>query len=133
MMKGYVQNISKLVDGNSNFRHVIYTSKHSQLVLMNLLPGEEIGLEVHNENDQYFRFESGIGKVIIDDNEYEISNDFIALVPAGSEHNIINTSQSENLKLLTMYMPPHHKDGIVRRTKEEAEQNDEEFDGTTTE
>lgn len=132
-MKGYVQNIQKLVNDNEDFRHVVYTSKHSQLVLMTLQPGEEIGLEVHDENDQYFRFESGEGRVVIDGNEYAVAAGFVALVPAGSQHNIINTSQSDTLRLLTMYMPPHHKDGIVRASKQEAEENEEDFDGVTTE
>jgi mannose-6-phosphate isomerase-like protein (cupin superfamily) len=132
-MKGYVQNIQKIVNDNEDFRHVVYTSNHSQLVLMNLQPGEEIGLEVHDENDQYFRFESGEGRVVIDDNEYAVAAGFVALVPAGSQHNIINTSQSDTLRLLTMYMPPHHKDGIVRASKHEAEENEEDFDGVTTE
>lgn len=132
-MKGYVQNIQKLVIENEDFRHVVYTSKHSQLVLMTLQPGEEIGLEVHDENDQYFRFESGEGQVVIDEGEYAVAAGFVALVPAGSQHNIINTSQSDTLRLLTMYMPPHHKDGIVRASKQEAEENEEDFDGVTTE
>lgn len=132
-MKGFVQNVQKLVVENDDFRHVVYTAKHSQLVLMSLKPGEEIGLEVHEENDQYFRFDSGTGRVVIDDNEYDVASDFVALVPAGSEHNVINTSQDKPLKFLTMYMPPHHKDGIVRTTKEEAEANEADFDGTTTE
>lgn len=132
-MKGYVQNIQKLVIENEDFRHVVYTSKHSQLVLMTLQPGEEIGLEVHDENDQYFRFESGEGQVVIDEGEYAVAAGFVALVPAGSQHNIINTSQSDTLRLLTMYMPPHHKDGIVRASKQEAEANEADFDGVTTE
>lgn len=132
-MKGYVQNIRNLTNENNNFRHVIYTSKHSQLVLMTLRPNEEIGLEVHDENDQFFSVESGNGKVVIDNNDYDVVPGFVVLVPSGSEHNVINTSSSEELRLLTLYTPPHHKDGIIRATKQEAESNEQEFDGTTTE
>jgi mannose-6-phosphate isomerase-like protein (cupin superfamily) len=100
---------------------------------MSLKPMEEIGMEVHEENDQFFRFENGHGKCIIDGNEYELSDGVAVVVPAGAQHNIINTSETEELKLYTIYSPAHHKDGIVRATKEEAEANDEEFDGKTTE
>lgn len=133
MKKGYKDNIEKLTAENKNFRRVIYTAKHSQLVLMTLLPGEEIGLEVHDEGDQFFRFEKGQGKVIIDDTEYEVSDGDGVIVPGGAKHNIINTSSSENLYLYTVYSPPHHKDGIVRETKEEATSDAPEFDGVTTE
>ncbi|MGZ4927102.1 MAG: cupin domain-containing protein, partial [Halobacteriota archaeon] len=119
--------------GNGNFRKVLYTSKHSQLVLMSLKPEEDIGMEVHKDNDQFFRFERGHGKCIIDGNEYELSDGVAVVVPAGAQHNIINTSKTEDLKLYTIYSPAHHKDGIVRTTKEEAEANEAEFDGVTTE
>jgi len=132
-MKGYVINIEKETLENRNFRKVLYTSKHSQLVLMSLRPKEEIGMEVHLDNDQFFRFEKGQGKCIIDDNEYELSDGVAIVVPAGAKHNIINTSVTESLKLYTIYSPAHHKDGIVRATKEEAEKNEAEFDGATTE
>ena len=132
-MKGYFTNIEKDTEENANFRKVLYTSKHSQLVLMSLKPGEEIGLEIHKENDQFFRFESGNGKVVIDGNEYEVKDGVAIVIPKGSKHNVMNTSDSEDLKMYTIYSPPHHKDGIIRKTKEEAEQNDEEFDGVTTE
>lgn len=132
-MKGFNANIEKETLANTNFRKVLYTAKHSQLVLMSLKPGEEIGMEVHNENDQFFRFEQGQGKVIIDGNEYEVSDGSAIVVPTGAEHNVINTSDSEDLKLYTIYSPAHHKDGIVRATKEEAEANEAEFDGQTTE
>ena len=132
-MKGYNANIEQLTVENSNFRQVVYTSKHSQLVLMSLLPGEEIGVEIHNENDQFFRFEAGEGLVRIDGNEYVVSDGSAIIVPAGAEHNVINTSDSAPLKLYTIYMPPHHKDGIVRTTRDEAMANEEDFDGTTTE
>ena len=132
-MKGYAGNIEKLTLENDKFRQVLYTGKNCQLVLMSIDPNEDIGMEVHDENDQFFRFESGMGKVIIDGNEYSVEDGAAIIVPAGAEHNIINTSSSEALKLYTIYSPPHHKDGIIRETKEEAEANDEDFDGTTTE
>ncbi|MBN2306879.1 cupin domain-containing protein [Candidatus Peregrinibacteria bacterium] len=132
-MKGYYGHIEKDTLNNNNFRKVLYSAKHCQLVLMSLQPGEEIGMEIHDENDQFFRFEEGQGKVIIDDNEYEVGDGDVIIVPAGAEHNIINTSEDEALKLYTIYSPPHHKDGIIRATKKEAEENEEEFDGITTE
>ncbi|MDD4894829.1 MAG: cupin domain-containing protein [Candidatus Omnitrophica bacterium] len=132
-MKGFKTNIEKDTLENRKFRKVLYTGKHSQLVLMNLGPKEEIGMETHTENDQFFRFEAGEGKVIIDGNEYEVGDGTAIIVPAGAKHNIINISDSKELKLYTIYSPAHHKDGIVRLTKEEAEANDEEFDGKTTE
>ena len=125
--------IEKLTTENNNFRKVLYTAKHSQLVLMSLKPKEEIGMEVHPDNDQFFRFEQGQGKVIIDGNEYEVKDGFAVIVPAGAQHNVINTSQTEALKLYTIYSPAHHKDGIIRATKEEAIANEAEFDGVTTE
>jgi mannose-6-phosphate isomerase-like protein (cupin superfamily) len=132
-MKGYKQNIESVVRENSDFRRVLYTSKFSQLVAMSLLPLEEIGLEVHETNDQFFRFESGVGKVIINENEYDVADGDAVIVPAGSKHNVINTSTDQSLKLYTIYSPAHHKDGIVRATKHEAEQDGPEFDGVTTE
>ena len=132
-MKGYISNIEKGTLENDNFRQVLYTAKHSQLVLMSLKPREEIGMEVHSDNDQFFRFEKGVGKVIIDGNEYEVKDGFAVIVPAGAQHNVINTSETEALKLYTIYSPAHHKDGIVRATKEEAIANEAEFDGVTTE
>ncbi len=132
-MKGFYSKIEKETLENNNFRKVLYTAKNSQLVLMSLKPGEDIGLEVHKENDQFFRFEQGDGQVVIDGNEYAVKDGDAIIVPAGAEHNVINLSLTENLKLYTIYSPAHHKDGIVRATKEEAEANDEEFDGVTTE
>jgi len=132
-MKGFNTNIEKDVLENENFRQVLYTGKHSQLVLMCLRPKEEIGLEIHPDNDQFFRLEKGRGKCIIDDAEYDLGDGSVALVPAGVRHNIINTSGTEELKLYTIYSPAHHKDGIIRATKEEAESNEVEFDGATTE
>jgi len=132
-MKGYNTNIEKNTLENTNFRKILYTGKHSQLVLMSLKPKEDIGMEIHTDNDQFFRFEKGEGKCIIDGNEYELADGSVIVVPAGAEHNIINTSETEDLKLYTIYSPAHHKDGVVRATKEEAEANGPEFDGVTTE
>lgn len=132
-MKGFCTNIEEETLANSNFRRVIYTGKNTQLVLMCIVPNGEIGLETHADNDQFFRFEKGKGKVVIDDNEHEVVDGSAVIVPAGAKHNVINTSDIEELKLYTLYSPPHHKDGIVRGTREEAEANDEEFDGSTTE
>ena len=132
-MKGFNANIEKLTLGNTNFRQVLYTGKHSQLVLMCLKPKEEIGMEVHPDNDQFFRFESGQGKCVIDGSEYEVGDGVAIVVPAGAQHNIINMSDSEDLKLYTIYSPAHHQDGIVRVTKEDAVANEAEFDGKITE
>jgi len=132
-MKGFMGNIEKETLENENFRKVLYTGKHSQLVLMSLAPKEEIGMEVHTENDQFFRFEKGTGKVLIDGNEYAVGDGVAIVVPAGAEHNVINVSETEELKLYTIYSPAHHQDGIVRHTKAEAESNEAEFDGKTTE
>jgi len=132
-MKGFCANIEKETLENENFRKVLYTGKHSQLVLMSLLPLEEIGMEVHLDNDQFFRFEKGEGKCLIDGHEYVVSDGVAIVVPAGAQHNIINTSATEELKLYTIYSPAHHQDGVVRHTKEEAEASSPEFDGKTTE
>lgn len=132
-MKGFITNIEEETLNNENFRKVLYTAHHSQLVLMTLQPLEEIGMEVHPNNDQFFRFEMGEGKVIIDDNEYLVKDGFAIVVPAGAQHNVINTSDTIPLKLYTIYSPAHHKDGIIRATKAEAEANEAEFDGITTE
>lgn len=133
MKKGYRGNIEQLTLENKNFRQVLYTAKHLQLVLMALLPNEEIGLEVHEEGDQFFRFEAGEGKVIINETEYKVGDGDSIIVPAGAKHNIINVSVTEALKLYTIYAPSHHKDGIVRATKAEAIADEAEFDGTLTE
>ncbi len=132
-MKGFKTNIERDTVKNKNFRKVLYTSKHSQLVLMSLRPKEEIGAEVHKENDQFVRFEGGKGRVEIDRTTYNVKDGDAVVIPAGAKHNVINTSATEDLKLYTIYSPPHHKDQIVRKTKAEAEANDEEFDGKTTE
>ncbi|HRR94788.1 MAG TPA: cupin domain-containing protein [Candidatus Paceibacterota bacterium] len=131
-MKGYIDNIEKLTLENENFRKVLYTGKYSQLVLMSLKPNEDIGLEVHPNVDQFFRIEKGQGKVIIDGVEHEVSDGIAIIVPAGSEHNVINTS-TESLKLYTIYSPANHKDGTIHETKEIAMASEEEFDGITTE
>ena len=132
-MRGYNSNIEKETLENTNFRKVLYTGKHSQLVLMSLKPNEEIGMEVHTDNDQFFRFEKGEGKCVIDGNFYDLADGSVIIVPSGAQHNIINTSSTEDLKLYTIYSPAHHKDGIVRATKAEAEADGPEFDGKTTE
>lgn len=132
-MKGFNGNIEDLTLDNDNFRKVLYTGPHSQLVLMSLKPGEEIGMEVHEDNDQFFRFEAGEGKVIIDGNEYSVADGWAIVVPAGAAHNVLNTSETDALRLYTIYSPAHHKDGIVRKTKDEAMSNEAEFDGVTTE
>jgi mannose-6-phosphate isomerase-like protein (cupin superfamily) len=132
-MKGFKSNIEKDTLANSDFRKVLYTGHHLQLVLMSLEVGEEIGEEIHSENDQFFRFESGNGKCVIDGTEYRVSDGDAIVVPSGARHNIINTDKKVELKMYTIYAPPHHKAGIVRITKEEAEASEEEFDGVTTE
>ncbi len=133
MAKGFVGNIESLTTGNSNFRKVVYTAHHSQLVVMSIRPKDEIGFEVHPDNDQFIRIERGEGKAIIDGNEYKFSDGFAIIIPAGSKHNIINTSEINELKLYTIYSPAHHKDGTIHETKEVAESSEEEFDGATTE
>lgn len=132
-VKGYSAGIEQLTTENKNFRKVLYTAAHMQLVLMSLRPQEEIGEEVHPGNDQFFRFEQGKGKCIIDGNEYDVKDGDVIVVPAGARHNVINTDSVSELKMYTIYAPPHHKDGIVRATKKEAEANEAEFDGLTTE
>jgi mannose-6-phosphate isomerase-like protein (cupin superfamily) len=132
-MKGFNIGIEKATIENENFRKVLYTSKNSQLVLMSLLPKEEIGLETHSDNDQFFRFEAGVGEVHIDDEVHKIKDGDAVVVPAGAKHNIINTSSTLPLKMYTIYSPPHHKDGIVRATKQKAIDIEEEYEGVTTE
>ncbi len=133
VMKGFKGNIEELVAKNVNFREVIYTAKHSQIVLMNLKPSEEIGMEIHKDSDQFFRFESGQAKVIIDENEYDVNGGDVIVVPAGANHNVINVSSSEFLKFYTIYSPPHHRDKVVHKTKEEALNDSEYFDGVVSE
>lgn len=131
-MKGYVINLEKETTENSDFRRVLYTGHHTQLVLMTLQPNEEIGSEVHQTVDQFFRLDAGEGKVVIDGMEHSVSNGFGIIVPAGAEHNVINTG-SAPLKLYTLYSPPEHIDGTIRHTKADAIAQPEEFDGKTTE
>src|SRR5690348_7663428 len=131
-MKGYVTNIEKLSLENTNFRKVLYTDKNSQLVLMSLLAGEEIGEEIHDV-DQFLRVEKGAGTAILSDTPHDLADGSVIIVPAGTTHNIINTGDSE-MKLYTLYMPPHHKDGVIHKTKAEGEADvSDEFDGKTTE
>jgi mannose-6-phosphate isomerase-like protein (cupin superfamily) len=132
-MKGFNDNIEQLTLENDNFRKVLYTASHSQLVLMSLKPNEDIGLEVHEENDQFFRFELGRGRVIIDGNEYVVKDGSAIVVPAGAEHNVVNVSSDEALKLYTIYSPAHHQDGVLRATKAEAEADSPEYDGRNSE
>ena len=132
-MKGFKANIEKKTLANSNFRHVLYTGKYSQLVLMNLKPGEEIGEEVHKTVDQFFRFEKGEGVVSIVGVKYKVADGDVVIVPAGAKHNVTNTSKTKELKLYTIYSPPEHMDDTTRKTKAEALAKPEEFDGKTTE
>lgn len=132
-MKGYKTNIESDTTENRNFRKVVYTGTHLQLVLMSLQAGEEIGMETHKETDQFFRIESGTGRCIIDGHAYSVKDGDVIVVPAGAKHNVINTNREEELKLYTLYAPPNHKDGIVRATKQQADEEKEAFDGKTTE
>jgi len=135
-VKGFHNDMEGDTIKNDSFRKVIYTGKHMQLVLMSLKPGENIGME-HHYSDQFFRFDKGRGKAIINGNEYDIKDGDSIFVPGGAEHDIINTSDSEDLKMYTLYGPPNHKEGIEKRTKEEAEKAEEsgedKFDGRTSE
>ncbi len=131
-MKGYVVNIEKITLQNENFRKVLYTAKNSQLVVMSLKPGEDIGEEIH-KLDQFIRCEAGQGEAILNGITHKISDGFSIIVPAGAKHNIINTSLDKPLKLYTLYSPPNHRDGVIHKTKAEAEDNEEHFDGKTTE
>jgi mannose-6-phosphate isomerase-like protein (cupin superfamily) len=130
-MKGFVQDIENLAVKNADFRRVLYTAKHCQLVLMALKPHEEIGAEVHTL-DQFFRVEDGEGEAVLDGVRTPIRGGFAVVVPAGTNHNIINTG-SAPLTLYTLYAPPNHRDGVVHRTRAEAEADHEHFDGKTTE
>lgn len=128
-MKGYVANIERETLKNTDYRRVLYTAKNSQLVLMNIQPGDEIGLETHHL-DQFIRIEQGEATAMLDGVEYNMEDDFAVVIPAGTEHNVINTG-TEELKLYSVYSPPEHKDGVVHATK--AEESEEHFDGVTTE
>lgn len=129
-MKGFIDDIEELTEDNTDYRRVLYTGKHLQLVLMALAPGEEIGSEVHEGHDQFFRFEQGRGIVEIDGTRHEVKADFGVIVPAGARHNVINTGD-KTLKLYTLYAPPEHREGVVHPSK--ADEREEHFDGTTTE
>lgn len=119
-MQGFHTQIEEDTLENTFFRKVLFTGPNSQLVLMTLQPNEDIGSEVHPDNDQFFRFEAGEGKVIIDGQEYIVGDGDAVVVPAGAEHNIINTSATEMLKMYTIYSPAHHPDGTIHQTKAEA-------------
>jgi mannose-6-phosphate isomerase-like protein (cupin superfamily) len=129
-MKGFVEDIEKLTEDNTDFRRVLYTGKHLQLVLMALQPGEEVGEEVHHTHDQFFRVESGEGEVWIDGRKTEIEDDDAIIVPAGARHNVVN-SGAKPLKFYTIYGPPEHRDGVRQARKSDV--REEHFDGTTTE
>lgn len=131
-MKGYISHIEQETLANNYFRQVVYTTKYSQLVLMCLQPGEEIDTEVHTV-DQFFRFELGEGKAVLNGDSHPVRNGDVVIVPAGMNHNIINTSKTEDLKFYSLYCPPHHKDGTIHKTKTEAQADSEHFDGQTTE
>lgn len=130
-MKGFVQNIEKIAITNQDFRQVLYTAKNCQLVVMSLKAKEEIGMEVH-KLDQFFRVEEGHGEAILNGVHTSISAGFAVLIPAGTNHNIINTGEGP-LKLYTLYAPPNHRDGVVHRTRADAIADQEKFDGKTTE
>jgi len=131
MKKGFKENIEELTLENNNFRKVLYTGMHCQLVLMCLGANEDIGMEVHDENDQFFRFEGGDGMVIVNDTEYSVKDGDAVIVPSGSNHNII--AGNNGLKFYTIYSPAHHKDGILRVTKADAVEHEADFDGVVTE
>ncbi|MCP1716227.1 mannose-6-phosphate isomerase-like protein (cupin superfamily) [Methanocalculus alkaliphilus] len=133
MKKGFAADIETDTVQNTDFRRVLYTGKYSQLVLMSLKPGEEIGSEVHDDIDQFFRFEQGEGKVVIDGVEHMVKDGTAVVVPSGAEHNVVNTSATEDLRLYTVYAPPEHIDGTIHKTKAEADAAHEHFDGKTTE
>ena len=125
-MNGYSSNIEKETLENDNFRKVLFTGKHMQLVIMALKVGEDIGEEVHKTVDQFFRIEQGECKVVIDGTEHNLTADMVAILPAGALHNVINTSQTESLKLYTIYSPANHPEGTVHATREEAMKAEEE-------
>lgn len=131
-MKGFVDNIDRLTVSNENYRQVLYTGQHLQLVLMSLMPGEEIGEEVHEDRDQFFRVEAGEGEILIDGVVHPIAEDFAMIVPAGARHNVRNVG-AEPLKLYTLYGPPEHRRDVLQRTRADAEGEHEHFDGKTSE
>ncbi len=133
-MKGYVANIEDQTVDNEDFRRVVYTGRNLQLVLMTLPPGCDIGEEVHEDIDQFFRIEQGEGEIRIDGVAHRVEDDFAVIVPAGARHNVVNTG-SEPLRLYTIYGPPEHRDGVVHRTREDAERDhaNDHWDGETSE
>ncbi len=133
MKKGFVADIEEETTKNTDFRRVLYTGKYSQLVLMCLKPGEEIGEETHDDVDQFFRFEEGKGVVVIDGVKHSVKDGSGVIVPSGAKHNVMNTSKTSNLKLYTIYSPPEHQDKVVRKTRQEALAKEEHFNGKTTE
>jgi mannose-6-phosphate isomerase-like protein (cupin superfamily) len=133
MVKGFVADLGPAARKNMDFRRVLYTGSQSQLVLMRLRPAEDIGEEVHSDVDQFFRVEEGEGIAVIDGTRYTLRTGSGVIVPAGAKHNLINTSRTLDLKLSTIYSPPEHRDQIVRRSKQEAQAREENFDGKTTE
>ena len=131
-MKGYVANIEALTQENTHFRHVVYSGSKMQLVLMSVAPGEELGGEIHGDTDQFFRVEGGEGRIVIDGVTHKVKPGDGIVVPAGVHHNVICTGH-DDLKLYTIYGPPHHRDQLVQKTKAEADASDEAFEGKTTE
>lgn len=132
-MNGYDTNIEKQSLENTNFRKVLHTSEFQQLVVMSIPVGGEIGREIHDENDQFIRIEAGKGEAMIDGRVIKLGADDVIIIPKGSVHNVVNKSRDADLKLYTIYSPPHHKDGTVHATKAEADADDEHFDGVTSE
>ena len=133
MKKGYKGSVEEAVHGKTDFRHVLYTGEKMQLVAMTIPPNDDIGEEIHEGHDQFFRIESGTGRVLIDETTYAVSGGDLVIVPSGSNHNVVNVSDTDVLELYTIYTPPEHEDGTTHATKEEAEADDEHFDGKTTE
>lgn len=131
-MKGYIENIEQLTLANEHFREVLYTAQFTQLTVMHLQPSEDIGEEVHDV-DQFLRIEAGTGRAVVNGVESQLTDGSVVIVPAGAQHNIINDSTTEPMKLYTLYSPPHHRDGVVHTTKAEALNDSEHFDGKTTE
>lgn len=131
-MKGYVVQLEDATRKNENFRRVLFTAKHCQLVLMSLKPGEEIGEEVH-DLDQFIRFEAGSGSVVMDGQSHPVGDGVAVVIPSGTKHNVINVSKTDDLKLYSLYSPPEHKDKIIHRTKKEADADEHHhFDGKTS-
>jgi mannose-6-phosphate isomerase-like protein (cupin superfamily) len=128
-MKGYVANIEKKTIKNKFFREVLFTSKNLQLVVMTLKPSEDIGLEIHPKVDQFFRIEKGKGKVVMEGESQRVEAGDVFIVPQGTHHNVINTSKTKSLKLYTLYSPPNHRDGVVHKTKQEAESDKTDIPG----